>query len=201
MPPTVWLITILLPGIRGNSGITVAKQIGFDAPFNKQGDDSMSAVQMRPTFLLETPLPTAELMRRIRDRVANSADDYHGQFTSNHVMISLTPSKRHFWSPWMNLEVRDADQVRQIFGRFSPHPSIWTAFMFSYLSIAVIIFFALMFGISQQLSGQSPWAYFTIPLGVLLAAVLWFASKAGQKLAQVEMQQLRGMLETCLTNE
>ena len=73
--------------------------------------------------------------------------------------------------------------------------------MFSYLSIAVIIFFALMFGISQQLSGQSPWAYFTIPVGLILAAILWFASKAGQKLAQAEMQQLLGMLESCLASD
>ena len=70
--------------------------------------------------------------------------------------------------------------------------------MFSFLVIAVLILFAAMFGVSQQLSRQSPWAYYFIPLGLLVIAVLWFVSKAGQKLAQAEMEQMRSRLEECL---
>lgn len=142
----------------------------------------MSAIRMRPTFLLETTLPISEVMQRFRDRVASSSPDYHGQFATNHAIVSLALSQRHFWSPWLNLEIKDCENVRQVFGRFSPHPSIWTAFMFSYLAIAVITFFALIFGVSQQLSGQLPWAYLTIPLGLMIATILWLASRAGQKL-------------------
>lgn len=178
----------------------------------------MSTVQMRPTFLLETNLSSEESMERIRaivtphsdhtphsDRVAPHASDghsshdqgqnYRGQFTRNHAVISIDDSKRHFWSPWMHLEIRNTDAVRQISGRFSPHPSIWTGFIFSYLAIGVLVFFAMMFGVSQQLSSQSPWAYYLIPVGGLVAAILWFASKAGQKLAHDEMVQMKTELE------
>jgi len=125
---------------------------------------------------------------------------YKGQFTGRHAMISIIESKRHFWSPWMNLEIRETDTGRHVFGRFSPHPSIWTGFMFAYLAIAAIVSFAAMFGLSQQLSGQPPWAYYIIPIGLIIATILWFAAKAGQNLANDEMQQMKASIEECLNN-
>jgi hypothetical protein len=56
-----------------------------------------------------------------------------------------------------------------------------------------------MFGVSQQLSGQSPWAYTFIPAGLLVVAVLWFVSRTGQNLAHAEMEQMRSRIEECLT--
>lgn len=170
----------------------------------------MSTVQMRPTFQLETDLSTEETMKRIQNLVTVDTDpsdhpssptespNFQGQFTRDHALITICENKRHFWSPWMHLEVRSADPVRHIVGRFSPHPSIWTGFIFSYLAIGVLMFFAMMFGVSQQLSKQSPWAYYVIPIGLVIALVLWFASKAGQKLAHDEMAQMKSKLEQSL---
>ena len=159
----------------------------------------MSIAQMRPTFSLETEMSAEDVMQCIRASVTEVPEKYQGQFTSHHAMISIGESKRRFWSPWLNLEVRDDQPRRQIFGQFSPHPSIWTGFMFSYLAIAVLMFFFVILGISQQIAQQSPWAYGFIPLGLLIAFLLWFASKAGQKLAQAEMAQLKSSIETCLS--
>lgn len=161
----------------------------------------MSVAQMRPTFLLRARQNTTDVMQCVRLGLADSSHGYECQFTSHHVIVSLPPAERHFWSPWMNLEIREVEDTSEVFGRFSPHPSIWTAFMFSYLGIAVLIFFASMFGVSQQLAGQTPWAYFVIPCGLLIAAGLWFASKAGQRLAQVEMEQMRSVIEQCVASD
>jgi hypothetical protein len=165
----------------------------------------MSAVQLRPTFRLETELGEDEVIRRIHDSFSNRPDapsqnDYQGQFASHHAMISILESKRQFWSPWMHLEIRNDDQHRIISGRFSPHPSIWTGFMFAFGAIACLTFFAAMFGVSQQLSGQTPWAYYAIPLCLLVATVLWFVSKTGQTLARDEMERMRSRIESCLND-
>ena len=163
----------------------------------------MSSVQLRPTFHLESDLTTEEVVRRIQGSFSNrtgtsSSNDYQGQFTGNHAMISILEAKRHFWSPWMHLEIRNDEQHRIIAGRFSPHPSIWTGFMFAFLAIACLTMFAAMFGVSQQMSGQTPWAYYVIPICLLVAAVLWFVSKTGQALAHDEMEQMRSKIESCL---
>ena len=160
----------------------------------------MSVAQMRPTFLLRAPLTTAQLMHCIREHITDSSLDYDCQFATHHVIVSLRPAKRHFWSPWMNLEIREIGDGSEVFGRFSPHPSIWTAIMFSYLAIATVCFFAIMFGVSQQLAGQTPWAYLVIPIGLLISVGLWIASKAGQRLAFDEMQQMRSIVQNCVAN-
>ena len=67
--------------------------------------------------------------------------------------------------------------------------------MFSYLSIAVIIFFALMFGILNNCRANHRGPTSRFRWGCWLPPVLWFASKAGQKLAQVEMEQCDSLIE------
>ena len=170
----------------------------------------MSAAQLRPTFSFESPLSEEELIRRIRtsfsiqeDEHAEKADtrsssEYHGRFARGHAMIAINESKRHFWSPWMHLEIRQEEDHRIVEGRFSPHPSIWTGVIFSFLAIACLSFFAVILGMSQQLMGQTPWAYGLILVGICAAVSLWFFSKTGQKLAQEEMEEMRSRIERSL---
>ena len=157
----------------------------------------MSTVQIRPTFTVETGLNDESVLNRVKIAVAKSADEYVGQFSDQHAMIAIVEPKRHFWSPWMHLDVRQTELQKQIFCRFSPHPSIWTGFMFSYLAISVISFFAILFGASQQLSGQSPWAYWVLPIAVVISVLLWLSSQAGQRLAHGEMEQMKSLIEEC----
>ncbi len=160
----------------------------------------MTVAQMRPTFLLESEMSDKDIMQCIRCSVSECPDDYQGRFTSHHAMISIGDSKRRFWSPWLHLEIRNEATSRHVFGRFSPHPSIWTGIMFSYLAISVLIFFALMLGISQQMASQSAWAYYFVPILLLVALLIWIASKIGQNLAQSEMAQMKLKIQECLTD-
>ncbi len=155
----------------------------------------MSVPRMRPTFRLDTDISPDVLMQRIRGAVFDSANDFVAQFADRQAMISIHPAKRHFWSPWLHLDVRTEEAGNLVAGRFSPHPSIWTGFMFSYLAIGVLVFFCVMLGVSQQLAGQSPWAYYGVPVGGFLAAGLWFAAQAGQKLADGQMHELKTLIE------
>ena len=160
----------------------------------------MSAPRMRPTFELETHREPVVIMSCIQGAVGESSQ-FEGQFTRHHAMVSIERSKRHFWSPWLHLDIRNENGQRLLFGRFSPHPSIWTGFMFAYLALAVLAFFAVVFGLSQQMAGQTPWAYYAVPVCALVAVGLWLAAQAGQKLAQKEMADLKLLIESCLKTE
>ena len=155
----------------------------------------MSVPRMRPTFRLDSNVNPDVLMKRIQRALTDSPDEFVAQFANRQAMISIHPDKRHFWSPWLHLDVRIDEAGNYVAGRFSPHPSIWTGFMFSYLALGVLVFFCAMFGISQQLASQWPFAYFGVPLGGLIAAVLWLGAQAGQKLADAEMFRLKSLVE------
>ena len=158
----------------------------------------MSQAQMRPTFLLETDRSLDEVLGCVKQALSQEVGRYHGRFAGEHAMISIDESRRHFWSPWLHLEVRELEDKREVFGRFSPHPSIWTGFMMTYLAIATAMFFALMLAFSQMMIGHSPWAFLAIPLGLFIAGMLWIASQAGQRLAQEEMRGLTLLIEGCV---
>ena len=96
---------------------------------------SISTVEMRPTFQLESEQSSSEILRRIEDSVAQHPDEYQGKFAMETGMVSIHPTLRHFWSPWLHFHVQDMSSHRLLHCRFSPHPSIWTGIMFSYLSI------------------------------------------------------------------
>ena len=161
----------------------------------------MSVASVRPTFSFATELSADEIMDCIRNAVTDSSGLYRGQFVERHAMISIDESRRRFWSPWLHVEVREDESGRELFGRFSPHPAIWTGFMFSWLSIAVLVFFAAMFGISQQLAAQTPWGYYVIPPLLLAAGLLWIASQAGKRLAWDEMREMHDVFANCGTDE
>lgn len=177
--------------------------------------------KVRPTFSIPTELGSEEIIACLKAAFRSRPDEFQGQFIGQHAIIWIVESKRHFWSPWINLEIRETAEAneelstlvaleisdqpigqkrikREVFGRFSPNPAIWTAYMFFWLAIGVLVFFAAMFGISQQLMGLTPWAYWLIPAGFIVSLLLWLTSQAGQKLAYAEMEQMRGVVEACL---
>jgi hypothetical protein len=138
------------------------------------------------------------VLRDVREAVSANKELVNGQFTGRHALISIVDSKRHFWSPWLSLEVADDNQGCEISGRFSPHPSVWTAFIFAYLSLAVLSFFSVIFGMSQQLVGQTPWGYWLLLVFVVLGISLWSASQVGQKLADADMRKLKSIVSNCV---
>lgn len=163
----------------------------------------MSGLQSRPTFEIQTELQPNEVLVRLRGIVELAPERFAGQFREGHGLLSIAKRERHFWSPWLHLDVRErSTESRQVahvlFGRFSPHPTIWTGFMFSWLGLTVLTFFSAIFGCSQQLAGERPWGYWLIPAWILLAVTLWFAAQIGQRLAHVQLVELKQAVEESL---
>lgn len=144
---------------------------------------------------MRTNLDEDAFLDRVEQQV-RSLVQYSGTYRRGHAMISISEKNRHFWSPWLHLEYRST-QEENVFGRFSPHPSIWTAFMFGYLALVVLSFFSLILGLSQQLVGQYPWGYLLLLIWGLIAVTMWIASKIGQGLAAEEMNQLEDLIRRC----
>ncbi len=158
------------------------------------------SIRLRPTFSIPFQISEGELFEQLQAEIDRQAESVKGQFKRGHGMISINDSKRHFWSPWLHLHVVPPidDQSPELFGRFSPHPSIWTAVMFSYLALCVIVFFLCVIGMSQFLANEYPWGFWGIPLCLVIAVVIWIVSQAGQRLAHDEMVMLKQMVESAV---
>jgi hypothetical protein len=164
------------------------------------------ALHLRPNFTVKVP-HDSEVVATELERVLSRPDlevrwsrpaggAHRKHFDRLHVLIA--PKQRKFWSPWLNLDLHaDATGV-EAFGRFSPHPSVWTGFAAAYLLLGTIGFFAAIFGMSQWMVGTLPWALLGTLGCAAVAALMGWASQVGQRLARAEMTQLRAILAEAL---
>ncbi len=155
------------------------------------------SIQFRPTFSIPIGDSETTVWESIRSAVEQD-ERIVGQFRQQHASLAFVESQRHFWSPWLHLDVRTQDEQKLLFGRFSPHPSVWTAFAFSYLAFGVIAFFSAIVGLSQQIAAEPAWAYWGMPICITLGILFWLASQMGQRLAQQQMIELKTIVDTAI---
>ncbi|NEQ51066.1 MAG: hypothetical protein F6K11_13180 [Leptolyngbya sp. SIO3F4] len=116
-----------------------------------------------------------------------------------HIVLRMNPDERHFWSPQadVNLETQEdgTTLVRCLFG---PAPTVWTMFMFFYALLGVTALLGLMIGSSQWSLEESAWAFWLVPVALVLGSLLYFAAWEGKRLAHEEMRQLKHFLDESL---
>ncbi len=150
----------------------------------------MQIPPMRPTFTIEFPIEQPAAIDRLA-RLVNDRDyPINGRIAGHHLMLVIPPARRHFWSPWLNIEVHPCDAGACVKGRFSPNPSVWTAFMLGYIAMGTLVFFAGMFAVSQWLTNKPPSALKLAIIPLAIALVMYWASLLGQKIAHDQMNEL-----------
>ena len=164
----------------------------------------MSQPRMRPRFALQVNADIEDVMQALLsgcDQVGAPGAHLEGQFSSRHGIVGFPAAARHFWSPYLSLTVEATGdpapsaaptRIRCV---FSPHPHIWQAFVFTYLTLFAAGFFAAMLGAAQAILGRTPWGLM-ITLGSLaLGAFVYGATFIGQGLGANEMYVLRRYLD------
>jgi len=86
----------------------------------------------------------------------------------------------------------------RVLGVFSPHPEVWTAFVFAIGTLTVLGVFGAMVAIVQLTMGYAPWALLVPVFALLVAALLYTTTLVGQGLAADEMYRIRSRLDDCL---
>ena len=155
----------------------------------------MKLFTVQPAFTMDIPVPTDELMLRIRTSVKEMGLKELVGSAGTCVDLKVARDQRRFWSPHLNVQASQLDQGSQLFCRFSPRPEVWTMFMAIYLVAACLIFAASIWGYVQWFLGHTPWALLFIPLGLVGILVLHVASLVGQSLSADQMDQLRARLD------
>ncbi len=119
---------------------------------------------------------------------------------SNHLVVTFPEAQRHFWSPWLALDLASRDDGgTRLFGRFSPHPAVWTAWAFSYLGLGVVAFFSAVFGTCQCLLESPATALWGVASCAVVATALFVSSRMGQRLAREQMRRLGDVVSAAVS--
>ena len=150
--------------------------------------------RMRPRFVVEVGCRADHVMESLREGVAAAEPAVEGRFSERHGVLTLPQEERQFWSTQLGLTVEDErsdgsdgdgdgegdPRPTRILGVFSPHPEIWTAYVFAIGTLTGVSIFGLVYAIVQLSMGQTPWAALASLIAILIAALLYTSTLVGQ---------------------
>ena len=163
----------------------------------------------RPGFDHTVEAPPDAVMGAVARLIEDDGAHVTGRFVHGHMQLTVPEQERHFWSPWLHLEVEphrsEADRAGEpersyVRGFFTPHPSLWTWFMLTYVALGTLAFFSGMWGVIQwQLDKPPDVLWVTLATGLAAAGLFWF-SRIGRRLAADQMDILHDEVESALSS-
>lgn len=157
---------------------------------------------MRPRRDFVVDSPHADTLAAMRAAVGRAADGRcHGIMSGNHVELLIDMAERHFWSPWLSVDLLPDPDGTRVKCRYGPHPSLWTAIASLYAVLAFVALAGAVFGGTQALLGHGPVGLVAVPIAALLAAALYVGSQIGQRLGADQMQILDDFLGGALPGQ
>jgi len=175
-------------------------------------DNLCVALAIRPSFSIELAIPSRDALSRLtaelasgamalrRTRVPGSGRDDNRARDRDHLVLTVPEVQRHFWSPWLSIELTPRGSGAQLFAQFSPHPSVWTAFAFGYLALGTITAVSLVIaGCGLLVRGADlAWALWVAGGCAIGMVAMWWVSQIGQRIAREQIALLRAELDRAI---
>ena len=157
--------------------------------------------ESRPRAEFNTSLSPEEVLARFEAALAAHGCPVEGQVVLGHVELLVREEARHFWSPWLSLEVRAEADGTHVRGRFGPHPHVWTGFVAAYAVIGFAGVIAAMYGFAQRVLDEPGVALLGVPAAAGLAAFVYGAEWIGKGLGAEQMFAIRDFVEEVLAGD
>ncbi|MFT5130005.1 MAG: hypothetical protein ACI8W8_003634 [Rhodothermales bacterium] len=149
---------------------------------------------LRPIIKLEASGTVADVTRRIRE----APTDYNVTVANQYILVKIPESRRHYWSPQLQIEIEEHESGTRLTELITPMPSVWTLFAMSYIAVLVLGVFGSIVGLAQlQLDQDAPWLW-SLPAAALLIACIYGAAKIGQRIGRAQVEELTAFLRGCL---
>ena len=154
----------------------------------------MTAPAVRPRIELALADDPDRVMAALRSRL-HDCPGCTGVSVGRHAELFVPEAERRVWSPWLSVTAEAGDRGGSLVrGRFSPHPHVWTLYMFLAFAIGFALLVGITWGYAQWAMDERPWALASVPLGAAALAGLYGASLVGQRLGADQMDHLEAVL-------
>lgn len=154
---------------------------------------------MRPRFRVPIEGEAERARRQIQRAIAESSW-VRGGLVGQRLELTVPERERHYWSPHLSVVIEEEEDGQTVLeGRFGPHPHVWTMFIALYAHVGFIGIGGAMYGASQWILGQDPWALWGVPLAAALGLLVYLAAFYGQGLGGEQMYRLRSFVEQAMT--
>ncbi len=157
----------------------------------------MSDLRFRPRFRIETDMSCEEVEGKIRDKLRfENPEKYPSTFVKGHYILRINDAKKHFWSPQLDISIREDDEFDFTVIRclLAPAPVVWTMFMFLYALAGFGALVGLMIASSQYSLDKNMWGLWLAGGSLIFGVLLYIFAQFGKSLSADEMRQLKSFL-------
>ncbi len=152
---------------------------------------SLIAGRPRPRFAEKCDGSRDDVVKRARDFIAHPDTSCQGMTARGHIILSITDSERHVWSPTLDLDVREEGDAVWVKGRFGPSPTVWTFFVAVYATCTFATIAGLVLASAQATIGGSVWGLWIALAGATAFGLAWAAALVGQTAGHDQIETLR----------
>jgi len=152
------------------------------------------AEHLRPRFRYYVPNSQDEICDLFKSTFKDQNCAFTGTALKYHIVIDYPLSKRHFWSPQIDLNLEKYEDGTLIRGLLGPRPNVWTIFMFFNAVAGFAGIIGIIIGMGQWSMEDTPYAISLIPFSALLFGAVYYAGKTGKKIAHDESVELHEFL-------
>ena len=161
--------------------------------FNSHNSDN---IEIKPRFKLISSFSEKDILDKIKLAIPEQ-DKIEGIAKGNHVFLNIPAHNQHYWSPSMEVIVEEYDDdknktsIRCLLG---PRQTVWMMLMFFYIAVGVLGFFGGIYGLAKWNLGKETMLLWTMPLALILFALIYFTAKYGQRKGRDQMLYLVSFL-------
>jgi len=156
----------------------------------------MTSFRIRPRFQIVSPESEAELVQRLRQRVAEGECACRVSIIPGFIVLKIPADARHYWSPQLSLSLEETEEGTLIRGLYGPNPTIWAMFAFLYGAIGLLALFIGIVGLSAKSLGNPAPVLWALPVLGVAAVVLYVIAQTGQKLGAEQTFTLHHFFES-----
>ncbi len=156
--------------------------------------------QIRPRFELVSAQSPNEVLHKLKNVLSSSESEVSGWVSDRSAHLKVTKDQ-NIWSPQLTVyaeEIESGSELRCVIG---PNSTVWTTIIFFYALIGMGALFGLLWGLSQMTLGNTPYAFWFIPISAVLTGGIYWAARVGQKLSAEQMIVLREFISNLVESD
>lgn len=151
---------------------------------------------MRPRVHARLPIHRVELVKRVEAAFKAADSTCLGTISSHQLTFRIADKERHFWSPFLDLEIVEKEDSVELFGLYGPHPDVWGLFL-GFQAVAVFSAIAgIVLGLCQWSLGEYPWGGFILGGSCAFGLCIYFTSLLGQRIGASQVAVIEQFLRT-----
>lgn len=153
---------------------------------------------IRPGFEFEVPITPESVIEQVHRSLTERDCPFGGLTAPGRIELHIPSHRQQLWSPQLVIDLEREGDRTTVRGEFGPHPYVWILYVAASAVSAIGCLVAVSFGAAQWTMGQTPTAFWAVPVLLSLLFLLYLAAVAGRRLSKSEMTELRTFFDAAL---